>query len=141
MFALLALIVAIAAFNIVSGQAMLVSDKRGDIAMLATIGASRRLLVWTFFLQGFAVAGIGVASGLAIGLAIALNADAVASVLAAATGVSIIDGTWFTEIPSEVKISDLVAIAALSLGLSLLAVLAPAFKATAENPAEALHSA
>ena len=141
MFALLALNVAIAAFNIVSGQAMLVSDKRGDIAMLATIGASRRLLVWTFFLQGFAVACIGVASGLAVGLAIALNADAAASVLAAATGVSIIDGTWFTEIPSEVKTSDLVAIAALSLGLSLLAVLAPAFKATAENPAEALHSA
>lgn len=141
MFALLALIVAIAAFNIVSGQAMLVNDKRGDIAMLGTIGASRRLLVWTFFLQGFAVAGIGVASGLAIGLAIALNADATASALAGVTGASIIEGTWFTEIPSEVKTADLVAITGLSLGLSALAVLVPAFKATAENPAEALHSA
>ena len=141
MFALLALIVAIAAFNIVSGQAMLVNDKRGDIAMLGTMGASRRLLVWTFFLQGFAVAGIGVASGLAIGLAIALNADAAASALAGVTGASIIDGTWFTEIPSEVKTADLVAITGLSVGLSALAVLVPAFKATAENPAEALHSA
>ena len=141
MFALLALIVAIAAFNIVSGQAMLVNDKRGDIAMLATLGASRRLLVWTFFLQGFAVAGIGVASGLAIGLAIALNADAAASALARVTGASIIEGTWFTEIPSEVQMADLVAITGLSLGLSVLAVLVPAFKATAENPAEALHSA
>ena len=141
MFALLALIVAIAAFNIVSGQAMLVSDKRGDIAMLATIGASRRLLIWIFFLQGFAVAAIGVGVGLALGVLIAANADAAASALEELAGASIIDGTWFAEIPSQVLATDLAIIAGLSLGLSLLAALAPAFKAAAENPAEALHSA
>ena len=68
MFVLLALIVAIAAFNIVSGQAMLVNDKRGDVAMLATMGASRGLLVTVFYLQGFAVAFIGVAVGLLVGV-------------------------------------------------------------------------
>ena len=141
MFALLALIVAIAAFNIVSGQAMLVNDKRGDIAMLGTIGASRRLLVWTFFLQGFAVAFIGVATGLAAGVAIAMNADAAASAAADLIGASMIEGTWFTEIPSEILASDLIAITGLALGLSMLAVLVPAFKAIAENPAAALHSA
>ena len=141
MFALLALIVAIAAFNIVSGQAMLVNDKRGDIAMLGTMGASRRLLVWTFFLQGFAVVCMGVATGLAVGVAIAVNADAAATAVAALIGASIIEGTWFTEIPSQILASDLVTIAALSLGLSVLAVLVPALKAIAENPAEALHSA
>ncbi len=140
MFALLALIVAIATFNIVSGQAMLVNDKRGDIAMLGTMGASRQLIMWTFFVQGFGVAFIGVATGLAAGAAIAVNADAAASALASLTGASIIEGTWFTEIPSEVKAWDLVAITALSLGLSALAVLVPAFNASAENPAEALHS-
>ena len=137
MFALLALIVGIAAFNIVSGQAMLVNDKRGDIAMLGTIGASRRLLVWTFFLQGFAVAFLGLATGLAAGVAIAMNAAAAADLI----GASIIEGTWFTEIPCQILASDLVAITALSLGVSLLAVLVPAFKAVAENPAAALHSA
>lgn len=140
MFALLALIVAIAAFNIVSGQAMLVNDKRGDVAMLTTMGASRLLLTSMFLLQGFAVAFGGVAAGLAVGLAIAFNADAVLTALAAATGVSIIEGSWFTAIPSEVKLTDVVAIAGMALGVSLIAVLVPAAKAAAENPAEALHA-
>ena len=140
MFALLALIVAIAAFNIVSGQAMLVNDKRGDVAMLATMGASRRLLVTVFYLQGFSVAFIGVAAGLAIGVLVAVNAGAVAGVLDL-IGASIIEDTWFTEVPSEVLGSDLALIAALSLGLSTVAVLAPALKVIAENPATALHAA
>ena len=140
MFALLALIIAIAAFNMVSGQAMLVNDKRRDVAILGTMGASRRLLVSVFFLQGFVVAFIGVAAGLASGVAIAVNADAAASLLVGLVG-SIVEGTWFASIPSDVQSGDLVAIAGLSLGLSLLGVLAPALKATAANPAEALHSA
>ena len=141
MFALLALIVAIASFNIVSGQAMLVNDKRRDVAMLTTMGAARSLLIWVFFLQGFSVAFIGVAAGLTAGVAIALNADAMATAVAAATGTNIIAGTWFTQVPSQVQLADLATISILSLGLSLLAVLAPAFKATATNPAEALHAA
>ncbi len=141
MFALLTLIVAIASFNIVSGQAMLVNDKRGDIAMLTTMGASRRLLVGVFFLQGFSVAFIGIAAGLVVGVAVAVNADAVAGVVQRILGASIIEGTWFSEVPSQVLASDLLVIAALSLGLSLLAVLAPALKALRENPAVALHRA
>ncbi len=141
MFALLALIVAIATLNIVSGQAMLVNSKRGDVAMLTTMGASRRLLVGVFFLQGFSIAFVGVATGLAAGVVIAVNADAVVSVFEGLLGASLIDGTAFEEIPSKVLPADLFAIAGLSLGLSLVAVLRPAFKATAENPAEALHSA
>ena len=141
MFALLALIVAIAAFNMVSGQAMLVNDKRRDVAMLATMGASRRLLTTVFFLQGFAVATVGVAVGLGAGVAIAVNADAVAALLAQLLGASIIDGTWFATIPTDVQVGDLATIAVLSLGLSLCAALMPALKATAANPADSLHSA
>ena len=140
MFALLALIVAIAAFNIVSGQAMLVNDKRGDVAMLATMGASRGLLVTVFYLQGFAVAFIGVAVGLLVGVVVALNAGPLASLLDL-VGASIIEDTWFSEVPSEVRIADLGVIALLSLGLSTVAVLAPALRVVGENPATALHSA
>ncbi|MCY3839056.1 MAG: ABC transporter permease [Gammaproteobacteria bacterium] len=141
MFALLALIVAIASLNIVSGQAMLVNDKRSDIAMLATMGASRRLLVGVFFLQGFSVAVLGVAVGLAGGIAVAANADAVVSFFEGLVGASVIEGTYFDRIHSHLAWSDLLAVVGVSLGLSLAAVLRPAFKAAAENPAEALHAA
>ena len=140
MFALLALIVAIASLNIVSGQAMLVNDKRGDIAMLATMGASRRLLVGVFFLQGFSVAVLGVGVGLAVGIAVAANANAVVSFFEGLVGASVIEGTYFERIHSHLVWSDLLAIVGVSLGLSLVAVLRPAFKAAAENPAEALHA-
>ena len=140
MFALLALIVAIASLNIVSGQAMLVNDKRGDIAMLATMGASRRVLVGVFFLQGFSVAVLGVGVGLAVGIAVAANANAVVSFLEGLVGASVIEGTYFERIHSHLVWSDLLAIVGVSLGLSLAAVLRPAFKAAAENPAEALHA-
>jgi len=141
MFVLLALIVGIASLNIVSGQAMLVNNKRGDVAMLATMGASRFLLVVLFFLQGFSIAVIGVGSGLVAGVLIALHADTVISAFEGYFGASLIEGTWFGEIPSRVVPSDLLAIAGVSLGLALVAVLRPAFKATGENPAQALHSA
>ncbi len=141
MFALLALVVAIAAFNIVSGQAMLVNDKRSDIAMLATMGASKRLLVATFFLQGFAVASIGIAGGLAAGVLVALNADALVGIAASLVGTSFIDGTWFDHVPSLILPADLLLIAAMSLGVALLAALLPALKAIGEHPAAALHAA
>ena len=140
MFALLALIVAIASLNIVSGQAMLVNDKRADIAMLATMGASRRLLVGVFFLQGFSVAVLGVAVGLAVGIVVAANANAVVSFFEGLGGASVIEGTYFDRIHSHLVWSDLLAIVGVSLGLSLAAVLRPAFKAAAENPSEALHA-
>ena len=139
MFALLALIVAIASLNIVSGQAMLVNDKRSDIAMLATMGASRRLIVGVFFLQGFSVAVLGVAAGLAVGIAVAANANAVVSFFEGLIGASVIEGTYFDRIHSHLVWPDVLAIVGVCLGLSLAAVLRPAFKAAAESPAEALH--
>ena len=139
MFVSLALVVAIAAFNIVSGQTMLVNEKRRDIAMLTTIGAPSRFLVEVFLVQGFSVAIIGTFIGLAAGVLTAWNVDPVVRVIAWMTGESILSGTGFGSMPSEVLVSDLVVIAALSLGLCFLAVLRPALKAVAENPAQALH--
>ena len=139
MFVSLALVVAIAAFNIVSGQTMLVNDKRRDIAMLTTIGAPSRFLVEVFLVQGFSVAILGICVGLVAGVLIAWNVDPVVSGIEWLTGQSILSGTGFGEMPSVVLASDLVVIAALSLGLCFLAVLRPALKAVAENPAQALH--
>lgn len=139
MFVSLALVVAIAAFNIVSGQTMLVNEKRRDIAMLTTIGAPSRFLVEVFLVQGFAIAVIGICVGLAAGVLIAWNVDPVVSVIGWLTGQSILSGTGFGRMPSEVLAGDLVVIAGLSLGLCFLAVLRPALKAVAENPAQALH--
>ena len=139
MFVSLALVVAIAAFNIVSGQTMLVNDKRRDIAMLTTIGAPSRFLVEVFLVQGFSVAILGICVGLVAGVLIAWNVDPVVSGIEWLTGQSILSGTGFGKMPSVVLASDLVVIAALSLGLCFLAVLRPALKAVAENPAQALH--
>ena len=139
MFVSLALVVAIAAFNIVSGQTMLVNDKRRDIAMLTTIGAPSRFLVEVFLVQGFSVAILGICVGLVAGALIAWNVDPVVSGIEWLTGQNILSGTGFGEMPSVVLASDLVVIAALSLGLCFLAVLRPALKAVAENPAQALH--
>ena len=141
MFVFLALVVAIAAFNLVSGQTMLVNDKRADIAMLQTMGAPTRFLVQVFLVQGFAVAVVGVAAGLAAGALIAWNAGPVAGALSGLLGGSILDGTPYDELPAQVLLSDLAIIAGLSLGLCLLAVLRPALKAVAEDPAPALHAA
>ena len=141
MFVFLALVIAIAAFNMVSGQTMLVNDKRADIAMLETMGAPARFLVQVFVVQGFAVAVVGVVAGLAAGVSLAWNAGPVAGALSGVLGGSILDGTPYDELPAEVLGSDLALIAALSLGLCFLAVLRPALKAMAENPARALHAA
>ena len=140
MFVLLLLIVALAAFNVVSCQAMLVNEKRADAAILSTMGASRGLLATVFFLQGAAVAAAGVVSGLALGVVTALHADTVIAAVEGLLGASIIDGTYFRSIPSDVQIGDLVLIAVLSLGLCAAALLRPALRVTAEDPADVLHS-
>ena len=140
MFVFLAMVVAIAAFNMVAGQTMLVNDKRADIAMLETMGAPTRFLVQVFLVQGFAIAVVGVAAGLAVGALIAWNAGPVAGALSGLLGGSILDGTPYDALPAQVLVSDLAIIAGLSLGLCFLAVLRPALKAVAENPAPALHA-
>lgn len=141
MFISLAIVVAIAAFNIVSGQVMLVNDKRGDTAMLMTMGMPTRLIIEVFLYQGFAIAVMGTAVGLITGVLIALNAGLVISGLEKLVGTSILYGSPYNEIPSAILLGDLAIIVGLSLGLCFLAVLPPALKAVEQNPAQALHAA
>ena len=139
MFALLALVVGIAAFNMVSSQALLVNDKRGDIAILSTMGARRAVLVSIFLVQGLFISLAGIALGLLLGVTIASHADTVVAVLESATNANIIDGTYFSSVPSETKGGDLIAIALISFGLCTAAVVRPAILAARAKPAQELH--
>ena len=140
MFALLALVVGLAAFNMVSGQALLVNDKRGDIAILSTMGARRAVIVSVFLVQGLVISLVGIALGLILGVTIASHADVVVKVLESATGSNMIEGTYFSSVPSETKGKDLVAIALLSFGLCTAAIVRPTLLAARANPAPELHS-
>ena len=140
MFLLLLLIVAVAAFNIVSAQTMLVHEKRGDIAILRTMGASSGLIMRMVLMQGVLVALAGIGAGIVAGLLLAVSVTDVVQVIERAFGVRLLDGTYFDRIPSRILASDLVAIGLLSLTLCIASAAVPARRAAAVNPAEALHA-
>ena len=140
MFALLAMVVGLAAFNMVSGQALLVNDKRGDIAILSTMGARRAVIVSVFLVQGLVISLVGIALGLILGVTIASHADAVVKVFESATGSNMIEGTYFSSVPSETRGEDVVAIALLSFGLCTAAIVRPTLLAARASPAQELHS-
>lgn len=139
MFVLLVLIVGIASFNVVAGQAMLVNDKRGDIAILRTMGAGDGAVLGIFLLQGFLTSLLGVVLGVVMGVALALNITAIVSGLEDWAGSRVLEGTYFVEVPSQLLWSDVAAVVALALGISAIAAFVPAWKALAVNPVTALH--
>jgi lipoprotein-releasing system permease protein len=139
MFMLLVLIVAIAAFNIVSAQTMLVNEKRSDIAILRTMGASHGLVLRLVLVQGVLVALAGIGFGLALGLLLAHNVTETVSLLESLIGQKLLDGTYFDTVPSLVIPLDIVSIAIVAFVLCLLSALHPARRAAALNPADALH--
>jgi lipoprotein-releasing system permease protein len=141
MFLLLLLIVAVAAFNIISAQTMLVNDKRADIAILTTMGASRGLVMRVVLMQGLVVAVLGIGLGLGFGIALSLNVTETMAVVEAVIGARLIDGTFFDEIPVRILAGDLAVIVVMSLGLCVISCLHPARRAAALNPAEVLHDA
>ena len=141
MFVLLVLIVAIAAFNIVSAQTMLVNEKRSDIAILRTMGASEGLILRLVLVQGVLVALAGIGVGLALGLVLAHHVTETVALLESLIGARLLDGTYFDKVPSLVLASDIVTIAAVSFVFCLISALHPARRAAALNPAEALHEA
>ncbi len=141
MFMLLVLIVAIAAFNIVSAQTMLVNEKRTDIAILRTMGASEGLILRLVLVQGILVALGGIGFGLLLGLLLANHVTETVSLLESLIGARLLDGSYFDTVPSVVLPSDIALIAAVSFVFCLLSALHPARRAAALNPAEALHEA
>jgi lipoprotein-releasing system permease protein len=141
MFLILTLIVAVAAFNIVSAQMMVVTDKQADIAILRTQGASPASILAIFVIQGALVGSLGTLLGLAGGLALALNIETVVPFVEHVLGIQFLDKSvyYISELPSQVQRADVILVAAIALALTLLATLYPSWRAARVNPAEALR--
>ncbi len=141
MFIILLLIVAVAAFNIVSTLVMAVTDKQADIAILRTLGASPGGIMKIFIVQGVLIGVIGTLIGVAGGVALALNIDVVVPFLERLLSIQFLSREvyYITELPSDLQGRDVVAIALVSLFLSLFATLYPSWRAARVNPAEALR--
>ena len=141
MFIILTLIVAVAAFNLVSTLVMTVTDKRADIAILRTLGASPKSIMGIFVVQGALVGVIGTLVGLLLGLGIAFNIDVIVPALERLFHASFLpkDIYLISRMPSDPQQSDIVPIALISLVLAFVATLYPSWRASRVNPAEALR--
>lgn len=141
MFVILTLIVAVAAFNIVSTLVMAVTDKRADIAILRTLGASPGSIMKVFIVQGSLIGFIGTLIGAIGGVTLALNIDVVVPFIEHVFGVQFLakDVYYISDVPSQLQWGDVLTITSVSLVLSLLATLYPSWRAAKTNPAEALR--
>ena len=141
MFIILTLIVAVAAFNLVSTLVMTVTDKRADIAILRTLGASPRSIMGIFMVQGAMVGVMGTLAGLVLGLGIAFNIDVIVPALEQLFHASFLprEVYFISRMPSEPQQADIVPIAVISLVLAFVATIYPSWHASRVNPAEALR--
>ena len=141
MFIILTLIVAVAAFNLVSTLVMTVTDKRADIAILRTLGASPGSIMGIFVVQGAMVGVIGTVAGLLLGLGVAVNIDVIVPALEQALGAHFLpqDIYVISRMPSDPRSADIVPVALISLVLSFVATIYPSWRASQVNPAEALR--
>jgi lipoprotein-releasing system permease protein len=141
MFVILTLIVAVAAFNIVSTLVMVVTDKQADIAILQTLGATPRTIMNIFIVQGVLIGIFGTLLGLAGGVSLALNIETIIPAIEQFFEVQFLssDIYYISELPSDLRWLDVYKIGALSLLISLLATIYPALRASKTQPAEALR--
>jgi lipoprotein-releasing system permease protein len=138
---ILLMVVAVAAFNIVAMLVMVVTDKRTDIAILRTLGASPRALAAVFISQGLVIGWCGVLAGVGLGVLIADNVAAILTFLDEHAGLRIFDSNvyYITQVPSELHGLDVWLVAGCALLVTALATIFPALRAAATSPAEALR--
>jgi lipoprotein-releasing system permease protein len=141
MFLILTLIIVVAAFNVISGLIMMVKDKGRDIAILRTMGATRGMIMRIFLLSGMSVGVIGTFAGFALGLAFSLNIDTVKGWLESMTGSDLFAAEiyFLSTLPAKVDAVEVITVVAMTLGLSFLATLYPAWRAARLDPVEALR--
>jgi lipoprotein-releasing system permease protein len=141
MFIILTLIVAVAASNLVSTLVMTVTDKRADIAILRTLGATPRSVMGIFMVQGAAAGVIGTLAGVAFGLLVAFNIDVIVPVIEHLLHVSFLPSSVYliSRMPSDPQQGDIVPIALISLVLAFVATIYPSWRASRLQPAEALR--
>lgn len=138
---ILTLIVAVAAFNLVSTLVMVVTDKQADIAILRTLGASPGSIMKIFMIQGSVAGVLGTLSGVVFGVVVALNLGVIVPVIERIIGSKILSSEVYVidYLPSDVQWSDVSSITLISLALALLATLYPSWRAARTQPAEALR--
>ena len=138
---LLSLIIAMGAFNLVSSQVMLVTDKQADIAILRTLGLAPRGVMGVFVVQGSLIGIIGTVLGVIGGIVLTLNLDHILDAIEAVLGVQLLpeDVYYITGLPTELRTGDVCAIAAVALVMAFLATIYPAWRAARTPPAEALR--
>ena len=141
MFIILALIIAVAAFNLVSTLVMVVTDKHPDIAILRTLGASPGSIMKIFMVQGIVIGTVGTVIGVVTGIVTALNIDVIVPAIERAFHFQILSREvyYISELPSDLHLADVAWTALMSLFLSFIATLYPSWRAARVNPAEALR--
>ena len=141
MFAILALIMLVAALNIISGLIMLVQDKARAIAVLRTMGATRGAVMRIFLITGATIGVVGTGVGLVLGLLVAHNVEPIRRGLAWLTGANLFPAEFYflSQLPSRVETTDVVAVVALALFLSIAATIYPSWRAAKLDPVEALR--
>ncbi len=138
---ILMLVVAVAAFNIVAALVMVVNEKRSDIAILRTLGLAPRGVVGVFLTQGLVIGAIGTLVGTVLGVLVAQNVGVIVPALESTLGFHVMDPTvyYITELPSELRVGQVVAISSIAFLLTVLATIYPAMRGAATEPAEALR--
>ncbi|MEO1223879.1 MAG: lipoprotein-releasing ABC transporter permease subunit [Pseudomonadota bacterium] len=141
MFAILTMIILVAAFNIISGLVMLVKDKGRAIAILRTMGATRGMIMRIFLITGSFIGVVGTLSGFILGLLIAENLESIRAWLQEVTGRELFPAEFYflSQLPSEIDYAQVIAIVVMSIGLSFLATLYPSWRAARLHPVEALR--
>lgn len=138
---LLSLIIAMGAFNLVSSQVMLVTDKQADIAIMRTLGLSPRGVMQVFMVQGTLIGVIGTVMGVVFGILLTLNLENILRAIESVFGVQLLpaDVYYITGLPTDLQAADVTWIAAVALAMAFLATIYPAWRAARTPPAEALR--
>jgi lipoprotein-releasing system permease protein len=141
MFIIMTLIVAVAAFNVVSMLIMVVTDKQSDIAILRTLGVPARSILWVFIIQGSLIGFVGTVLGTIGGVLLAMNVGSIVASIEVLFNTDFIPSSvyYISDLPSEVQVNDVMLVAAISFFLTVIATLYPAYRAAKTEPAQALR--
>ena len=141
LFVILLMVVAVAAFNIVSTLVMVVKDKQSDIAILRTVGATPAQILRIFVTQGSIIGVLGTLGGVILGVLLSLNLESIVGFMEATFGIKFLaaDVYFISDLPADLRIADVVQISAIALVLALLSTLYPAWRGARTSPAEALR--
>ncbi len=141
LFVILLMVVAVAAFNIVSTLVMVVKDKQADIAILRTVGATPSDILKIFVTQGSVIGILGTIGGVVLGVLLSLNLESIVAFMEATFGIKFLaaDVYFISDLPADLRIADVVQISVIALVLALLSTLYPAWRGARTSPAEALR--